>query len=252
MQDICGIYKIENLINHKCYIGQSIHINRRWYEHRSAGRSNLDYAKKSYLYNALKKYGEKNFSFTIIEECENNIDILNAKEIYWIAYYDSYNNGYNLTAGGDNSAFFLKVKIDQYDLLGNFITTFFSISEAARQGFSSSGNIVNCLKGHTPSAGGYQWRYHGEEAPGPLVYKVTDQHDWSSSKRAISQYTKTGQYIATFDSAHDAARSLEGNRSSGHISECCAGKRKSAYGYIWKYTEEDGDILNGRDNKTRS
>ena len=82
-----GIYKITNKINNKCYIGQSIDINRRWLEHKNP--NNWD--RKSILYDAFKKYDIENFSFEIIEEC--NQEELNEREIYWIDYYDSYNNG---------------------------------------------------------------------------------------------------------------------------------------------------------------
>jgi len=37
----CGIYKIENNINHKIYVGQSRNIERRWQKHKAA---NEDYA----------------------------------------------------------------------------------------------------------------------------------------------------------------------------------------------------------------
>jgi predicted GIY-YIG superfamily endonuclease len=36
-----GIYKIENLINGKIYIGQSIHIEKRWQEHCKASSNSL-------------------------------------------------------------------------------------------------------------------------------------------------------------------------------------------------------------------
>ena len=36
-----GIYKIENLITGKIYIGQSIHIERRWQEHCQKTASSL-------------------------------------------------------------------------------------------------------------------------------------------------------------------------------------------------------------------
>lgn len=236
-----GIYKIENLINHKKYIGQSIEIERRWLNHKFLGKNQRDYDGCYYIHSALRKYGIENFDFSIIELCDANE--LDEKEKYWINYYNSCVGkenswGYNLTEGGDGSGEYLKLLIDQYDLNGNFIQTIGSISEAEKLGYASDGNIVNCLKGRTPSAGGYQWRYHGEEAPGPLVYKVADNHNWSSSKKMIDQFTKDNQYITTFNSAHDAARSLEGNKNSGHISECCLGKRKTAYGYIWKYHEK--------------
>ena len=235
-----GIYKIENLINNKKYIGQSINIQDRWYHHRiiSLGDTESYKLNQGLIHRAIKKYGIENFSFEVIEECTTNE--LDEKEIYWIAYYHTYIedplcHGYNLTPGGNQR---LLIPVDQYDKMGQFIQTFTSVSEAANYA-SGICNLINCLKGRNPSSGGYQWRYHGEEPPGPLIYKVTDAHNWSSAKKSINQYTKDGQYIATFQSAHEAARSLKGKKNSGHISECCARKRKSAYGFIWKYASED-------------
>lgn len=229
-----GIYKIENLINHNIYIGQSINIKFRFYQHKLYSTDLIKYKRNALgIDYALNYYGINNFSFDVIEEC--NIENLNQREIYWIQYFDSYNNGYNNSQGGLLRHY---KKIDQYDKTGKFIQTFNSISEAADYA-SGTCNLINCLKGRNPSSGGYQWRYHGEEPPGPLIYKVVDAHNWSSAKKSIDQYTKDGQYITTFQSAHEAARSLEGKKNSGHISECCAGKRKSAYGFIWKYSNED-------------
>ena len=52
-----GIYKIENLINHKVYIGQSIEIERRWQKHLGAKDDFV-------IHRALRKYGKENFSFS--------------------------------------------------------------------------------------------------------------------------------------------------------------------------------------------
>lgn len=51
------------------------------------------------LYRAFNRYGIQNFSIEQIEECDNSL--LNEREVYWIKYYDSFNNGYNMTLGGD-------------------------------------------------------------------------------------------------------------------------------------------------------
>ena len=101
---ISGIYCITNKINNKKYIGQSKNIYKRWKQHKNKIKSNDN----NYLYNAIRLYGLENFSFEIIEEC--SIDELNEREIYYINYFDSYNNGYNSTYGGDGSSgFFAKI-----------------------------------------------------------------------------------------------------------------------------------------------
>lgn len=96
-----GIYKIENLINHKIYIGQSVNIERRWRDEKRCAFIKED---KSYNYplsRAFRKYGINNFSFEIIEECSK--EELNNKERFWINYYNSFFQGYNQTLGGDAS-----------------------------------------------------------------------------------------------------------------------------------------------------
>ena len=46
----------------------------------------------------IKKYGVENFQFFLLEEIDNNL--LDEREIFWIAEKDSYYHGYNSTKGG--------------------------------------------------------------------------------------------------------------------------------------------------------
>lgn len=93
-EGVIGIYKITNKINNKCYIGQSINIERRFEEHKNTNRTS------KYLHRAMIKYGIDNFKFEIIEICHK--EELSEKEKYWINYYHSISPyGYNLTDGGD-------------------------------------------------------------------------------------------------------------------------------------------------------
>lgn len=90
------IYKITNKINGKVYIGQTIKsIEERWKQHCS--KNSLCKA----LQSALIKYGMDNFSIECVEECYS-IDQLNIREIFWINFYNSFYEGYNLTSGGNN------------------------------------------------------------------------------------------------------------------------------------------------------
>ena len=91
-----AIYKITNLINGKVYIGQSIHSERRWAEHKQKAKHGKE---KSAIHLAIEKYGEENFSFEILKWSEN----YNKEEIDMIKEYNSLiPNGYNITEGGEN------------------------------------------------------------------------------------------------------------------------------------------------------
>ena len=63
---------------------------------------------KNPLYLDFKNYGFENFSYEVLEECAT--EMLNERERYWIEYYDTYNNGYNLTQGGDYNRMKIKGK----------------------------------------------------------------------------------------------------------------------------------------------
>ena len=94
-----GIYKIQNQINGKIYIGQSIHIEQRWKEHCQAPIHSL-------IAQAIHKYGKENFTFEIIEEC--SVDDLDKLEEQYIRQYNSLApNGYNimLTSATKRSCF---------------------------------------------------------------------------------------------------------------------------------------------------
>lgn len=64
------IYKIENLINGKLYVGSTSNkFNRRCNQHRSLLRQNKH--GNPHLQNSWNKYGESSFKFSIIEMCND-------------------------------------------------------------------------------------------------------------------------------------------------------------------------------------
>ena len=93
------IYKITNKINGKSYIGQTIQsVKERFYQHCATKCSQA--ILNMVIHKAITKYGKSNFTIEVIEEVESAN--LNDRERYWIRYYDSYNNGYNSTEGGQD------------------------------------------------------------------------------------------------------------------------------------------------------
>ena len=96
---ISGIYKIKNIKNNKVYIGSSIDIINRWYDHKTRLNKKRHHSIK--LQRAFNKYGKECFIYDIIEECES--DYLIIKEQYYIDLFDSYKNGYNSVPNAKNN-----------------------------------------------------------------------------------------------------------------------------------------------------
>ena len=95
------IYKIQNKINKKVYIGLStqgwkVRINH----HKSEARRGCDYK----LHRAIRKYGVENFKFNLLESCESNEELI-GREIFWIDALKATDDefGYNMTKGGDGT-----------------------------------------------------------------------------------------------------------------------------------------------------
>lgn len=98
----CGIYIIKNTINNFVYVGQSVDIQCRWYAHIQAGKNLSNHSSNTKIHKAMRDLGIENFYIEILEECD--YEKLSDREIYWISYYDSYHNGYNMTLGGESNA----------------------------------------------------------------------------------------------------------------------------------------------------
>lgn len=113
----CGIYCIENNINKKKYIGQSINIEQRLYQHCSRLKNNNH--QNNHLQGAWNKYGEDNFNMFILKSCKKRY--LNRLEKMYIRIYESFYNGYNLTKGGDG--FPLDEESRHHRALANSLTT---------------------------------------------------------------------------------------------------------------------------------
>lgn len=231
----CGIYFISNLVNNKIYVGQSISIEKRWVHHKWKLRENNHENIK--LQNAWNKYGEENFEFSIVCECEEKQ--LNTLEQYYILNLESYlpNVGYNITLGGDG--LFVKGinnKVNKSVYCIETKTKYFSIAEATRQTGIRDSSILQCCKGNYKYAGkqGKQklhWMYYEDFLEKGEIIDNTPRKKVEKGHKVICIETKE-----VFNSLKEASEKYK--IESANIGACCRGKRTTAGEYHWMYHED--------------
>ena len=149
------IYLVINEINGKRYVGQTAFtLKKRKQEHFYEVKSNRD---NSYFHKALRKYDPGTFKWKVIHKC-NNKDELNKLEIYYIGYYNTFENGYNLAVGGNGSIGYkhtdeAKQKMSVFQKGKEFCEKYRKkISENAKKRFSDIENHPMYGKKHTEKA----------------------------------------------------------------------------------------------------
>lgn len=246
------VYKHTNKTNGKVYIGiTSTSVESRW-------RNGEGYYSQEYFYKAIKKYGWEGFTHEILFDNLTEEEA-RAKEIELIAQYKSnyrrYSNpnyGYNATDGGEGLSGYGK-QVNQYDLHGNFIKTWYSIKEASEATNQSHSNIVNCCLGKSNRAGEYLWEYFEENLPKQKIDSYWERTGFKDPleleqeklvaqeklrlSRIIIQYNKFGEEIGRWDSIKEAAEYLDLYESV--ICNALHGKKPCAGGYMWKYADEE-------------
>ena len=203
------IYKIENQINHKIYIGKTNYTNpqKRWKQHL-ADSQNPNRNHRA-LYRAINKYGIDNFSFEIIEETNNPEE----REKYYISYYNTYYYGYNETLGGDGASY---LELPEQDICKYYLNSH-TLSETSQYFNHDQATIRQVLyKNNIPIISGQE----------------INKQKFSLAVAKLDK--KTGEILEVYSSVSEAERK---NNCHTHIKDVCHGKRKSAGGYGWKFIQ---------------
>lgn len=178
---------------------------------------------------AIRKYLK--FMADILYQGDN----LQDWEIFYINEYDTMNNGYNSTLGGENINYKMRsVKaIHQYTLEGIYIQSYKSITEASLsiKGDKSAISTISAAAREIKSISAYNYRWSFKK-----VKQLPELQRSMRIKKSICQYDNDENIIGVFSSMLEA--SLITGIGQANISGCCNGKQKTAGGYIWRYEEE--------------
>jgi len=214
------IYIVSNIENNSVYIGKTVNVLSRKYNH-------------------MQKYG-KNIDMDIIDEI-NSLDRKDWKplECFWIEYCRFLGfNVLNQNKGGGGIEFRedkildiiiqkLKKPILQYSLDGSFVKEWDSIKEAKKK---NRCNIDGCLSGKIKTAGKYIWKYKDDKNI-DFTFNINPKLG-----KQVEQYSLNGEFINSFVSASEAEKTFRNDlKIKDNISACCRKQQKTAYGYVWKY-----------------
>ena len=93
LQPRCGIYKIVNKDNGKYYVGRTLNLDKRWYQHKKLLIKNKHFNK--YLQSVWNKYGLDKFEFIIVEYVNDKNELINIEQKYINVFIDERKNGLN-------------------------------------------------------------------------------------------------------------------------------------------------------------
>lgn len=123
----------------------------------------------------------------------------------------------------------------QYDLKGNFIAEYPYMTMASEKTGVNIQTIRRSATGNPTKNSRFIWRYKDRDI---IPAHPPIPHAPARNSRPVIQMTQDGTIINTYGSARDAVKALNRPIHSRQISDCCKGRCKSAYGFVWRYADE--------------
>lgn len=254
------IYKITNINTNKCYIGETVQKDpeRRWKKHISSANTTKDCP---VLAAAIRKYGVDQFKFEILIICFDE-DTYKYEKEYIKKFNSQVPNGYNILDGGQYGGSRLGINLSKEtkDKLSKSLKEFHLknpnhyelFKDKHIAGMKTSINWIKALEENRVGTHSNNSKPKTQEIRNKISKSVKLYFENNGSSinkenhskimtqvngRKVSQHSKDGNLIATFDSIKIASTLTSTKRSS--IQAAAAGRIKMAGGYIWKYIETE-------------
>ena len=230
------IYGVRCTANQKWYIGQTIRgIEKRRQEHLKAARNNNCRTYRCVFHNAIRKYGEDAFDWTVLEADIHTYDELNEAEKYWIKEKNARvkDGGYNMNAGGNGSPDHRKEFVRWNKGKTGCYT------EEARRRMSEGRRGIPVSE--------EQRKKISATLTGRRLSEDRIRHAADSHKKPILIFDNDGNFVGEFSSVSAAADYI--GISVSNVSMVLTGKTKSAgggcgnrrAGYTFRYKNENPD-----------
>ena len=256
------IYKIENVVTHHVYIGQTTHpkgFNGR-YLYNGTGiervynnyisKRNMNAYYNPYLLRAIEKYGFEAFVVDEVFDTALTFDELNDKEAFYVKKFDSYRNGYNLTSGGDSKSGHDRPsgkdcpnskRVCQISLDGQLIKIWDSATEVTNELGINSSSLSNVCNGKkrrkngdvAKTAGGFVWVFEKDYDPCKDYSVNRPRQNMGHGAKAVLLLSDDGSIVQEFYSINYASEKL-GISVEGARKICNHKIKKPRYNLIYK------------------
>lgn len=228
---VAGIYRITNTNNGKFYIGSSIHVTKRWWEHKKWLR--LGSHHNYHLQASWNKHGENAFVFAIEEKFPPNTPqtVLLGRERELIdKWFDAGSKCFNVSRTTDApDSGTKKHPVYQLDKTsGDIIRRWDSSADVERELGILASNVRDVCKGRLITVGGFRWRYEDEGKAAMFAAKV-GRHGGHNKRTVVCVSDNNRTFTSTTEAAaHYGVRYTE-------IIGVCAGRRKHIKGLMFQY-----------------
>lgn len=228
---LVDIYIITNMINGKQYVGQSVCGYKERFRTHCFLEKGYKQTIPTNVDRAIKKYGSNNFKVELLEQVA--FKDRNEKEKYYIAKYDTYNNGYNATVGGDYNPMWDKDIRKRHKEKCTSEEHRQKQREAAIELFKNEEVHKKITEGNKRA-----WKQYSKEKRNHILSGMLKYND--DRKQRVACVDEQDNIIKEFESASEACRytGRDGGEAGNLLLACDkyikSGKRRvQLFGYYW-------------------